>query len=201
MNIEAMRNTILIIDDTTSVRQTLKRALELEQYRVLLARNRPETLGLLHSQSPDLMVLDLQLGLEDGWQFFRELTKLTPRVPIIVTTGRTGQKGKAIKAGAEALVETPFNVTAFLELVEQLLAETAEAPLQRLFGDTEYCRYVPRHFDLCLTNMRERYVTPLPLQEDFLKGRRGGANGTRSLKGTPRPVAPRSKRRFLEAAR
>ena len=58
-----------------------------------------------------------------------------------------------------------------------------------------------RALELEFTNMRDRYFTPLPLGEDFLKEERRGAKRARGLEEAGDLSAPRSKRRFVEAIR
>ncbi len=194
---EKLRN-LLIVDADAWARQAAKQALELRRYRVLLARDGAEAMEIVCSQAPDLVVLDLQLGRDDAWQILREIGRAHPGVPVVLTTGQAGQRGRAVRAGAQALVEKPFEANAFLLLIEELLRQAPELP-RRVTGREECCHFLPRRFDLCLVNLEERYCAPLPLPEFRLRPSHSDVLDVRLRSGNPGLSDPRSKRRFAEA--
>jgi CheY-like chemotaxis protein len=154
---------LLVIDDDYSVLESLKKLLESEHYDVHPARDGVEALESFKSNTPDLVVLDLNLGTEDGWNVFNRMTQTNPFVPTVVITAEFDQRERAVAAGVEALIEKPIDVPVFLEIISQLLAETHQQRLNRVCGDDEYCRYVARPYELFVRRLNERHSTPLKL--------------------------------------
>src|SRR5690349_13734542 len=120
-----MKTKILVIDDDHSVRASLVKLLEMEDYDVVQARNGSEGIDIFRSSSLDLVVLDVNLAEENGWSVFETMKELNPFVPTIVITAEFDQRENAVAAGAEALIEKPLDVSAFLEIVQGLLTETS----------------------------------------------------------------------------
>jgi DNA-binding response OmpR family regulator len=69
---------VLIIDDDSTVRQSLGQALAIENYRVVSAANSREAMRTFCENKIDIVLLDLNLGLESGWDIFRHLTAIKP---------------------------------------------------------------------------------------------------------------------------
>jgi two-component system OmpR family response regulator len=155
-----MNKTILIVDDDASVRDSLKKLLNAERYRVLTARDSAEALELFTSETTDLVVLDVNLGEDDGWETFVRIAAVNDSVPIAMFTAEFDQRDRAIEAGAEALIEKPMDVPLFLEIVEQLLARKPNG-MKRAPGDERYCRYVNRGSEAYRRDLESRCSTPL----------------------------------------
>ena len=82
--------TILVVDDEKELRETLKNALELEGYDVILAENGLVGFTLAQEKKPDLILLDISMPVMDG---FTTLFKLkqnpsTKDIPVIILTGQ-----------------------------------------------------------------------------------------------------------------
>jgi DNA-binding response OmpR family regulator len=129
-----MNRTVLIVDDDTPIRESLRKVLKAEGYEVALAANDQEGLEQFDSASIDLVLLDLNLPAKSGWDVFERFTSLNPLVPIIIITGRNHQDKLAAAAGVGALMEKPLNVPLLLRTITALLAEPAESRLKRLVG-------------------------------------------------------------------
>jgi DNA-binding NtrC family response regulator len=162
-----MKPKILVIDDDNSVRASLVKLLEMEGYELVHARNGPEGIDVFRSCPMDLVVLDVNLAEESGWSVFEELKELNPFVPTIVITAEFDQRGNAVRAGAEALIEKPMDVSAFLATVQDLLAETSEKRLERVCGDDEYCRFVAGYYAPYLSRLDERHTAPMTLSDSL----------------------------------
>src|SRR6266446_7038702 len=98
-----MKSKILIVDDDASVRQSFARVLGAENYLTLLARNGKEAQEILASTPIDLVMLDLNMPVQDGWQTFVNLSLDYPLIPIIIITARPNQFFSALAAGVGAL--------------------------------------------------------------------------------------------------
>jgi CheY-like chemotaxis protein len=158
-----MKRTILIVDDDTSVRESLKKLLEAEGYQVLAARDQAEALECFESETIHLVVMDVNLGDDDGWETFERMAAIDDSIPTIIVTAEFGQRERAIAAGAEALIEKPMDVILFLEIVEQLIADRRDGRLKRAAGDERYCRYLNRSSEAFRRELERRCSAPLDM--------------------------------------
>ena len=117
-----MNKTILLADDDAGVRRMLARALEAEQYEVILARTGREAVAAFLLQAPDLVLLDLNLPEKDGWEVFHLMRQLNRSQPIIVITGKPNQFARALHHSASALMEKPLDLPLLLAALERLLS-------------------------------------------------------------------------------
>jgi two-component system, NtrC family, nitrogen regulation response regulator GlnG len=118
-------HTLLVIDDEESVRYSFRRVFESDRVRVVSARTAEEGLGQLVSESPDVVVLDLQLPDRTGLELFREIHARDPKRPVIFITahGTTETAIEAMKLGAFDYLVKPVD----LERLSQLLDRAFEA--------------------------------------------------------------------------
>lgn len=161
MNI--MKAKLLIVDDDRSVLESLKKLLEAEHYEVYLARNANEAIVIFKSNQIDLVILDINLGVDNGWKVFEKMTATNPFVPTIMITAEWGQRGPAVTLGVEGLIEKPIDVPALLEMIRDLLAENSEARRQRICNDEAYFRYVARHYEPFMKLLEDQHAAPLKL--------------------------------------
>jgi len=136
-----MSQRILIVDDDEQIRASLRKALQAEGYEVVLAADGQEGIDKFNANAIDLLLLDLNLPAKSGWDAFERLTSINPLVPIVIITGRRDQRDIATAAGVGALFEKPFNVSALLETIKELLAEPPEMHLERVAGLRNYVRH------------------------------------------------------------
>ena len=130
---------ILLVDDDLTVRDSLNDVLLSEGYLVIPAENGQQALDLASKSPVDLVLLDLNMPVKNGWDTFEQLTREHPLLPIIIVTARPNQLFTAAGAGAGALLEKPLDIPAMLRAIAKLLAEPADARLQRLAGhSTEF---------------------------------------------------------------
>lgn len=135
---------ILLVDDDPTVRGSLNDVLAGEGYLVIPAGNGEEALDFAGRLSFDLILLDLNTPLKNGWDTFGQLTADYPFIPIILTTGTPNQLFTAVSAGAGALLEKPIDIPSLLPTMENLLAEPAEKRLARLAGVKADSHYKPK---------------------------------------------------------
>jgi len=120
-----MKNRILVVDDDESVRESLKKVLVGEGYEVVLAAGGLEAAIRFEPGQVDLLLLDLNLPNQSGWDVFEQLTTRRPLVPVIIITGLANQQRVAKMAGVGALFEKPVEAAALLERMEELLGGEA----------------------------------------------------------------------------
>jgi CheY-like chemotaxis protein len=134
---------ILLVDDDSTVRDSLNDVLVGEGYCVIPAENGQHALDLVEKSSVDLVLLDLNMPVKNGWDTFEQLTREHPLIPIIIATARPNQLFTALSAGAGALLEKPMEIPTLLRTMERLLAESAEQRLARLVGMKAEFHYQP----------------------------------------------------------
>lgn len=114
---------ILIVDDDASVRRALADVLTGEGYEVVPAGGGLQALALAGCVQVDLLLLDINLLGQSGWDTFAEFDATHPDTPIILITARPGQTAQATQWRADALMEKPLNLPLLLETIARLLEE------------------------------------------------------------------------------
>ena len=134
---------ILVVDDDPSVRNALRRVLADEGYHVQSAANGAEALQAACTAPPDLVLLDVKLREESGWEVFRRLTRRWPSLPVVIITARPNQLFTALAAGVGGLAEKPLHIPKMLGTISRLLRESVEARLARVAGKVADFEYLP----------------------------------------------------------
>jgi DNA-binding response OmpR family regulator len=106
-----MARTILVVDDETTLRETLVEALEMEGYRAISAADVRAALERFRSERPDLVLLDLMLPELSGVEVCRIL-RAESAVPIIMLTAKDAEVDKVVglELGADDYVTKPFSL-------------------------------------------------------------------------------------------
>ncbi len=106
-----MSQKILIIDDETSILESLADILQDEGYRVITATSAEEASSILTEETPDLVILDVWLPHKDGIEFLRDLKQEFPALPVIIISGHGTVEiaVEAIKLGAFDFLEKPLS--------------------------------------------------------------------------------------------
>jgi two-component system response regulator MprA len=133
---------ILVVDDERAVRESLRRALELEGYEIELASDGREALDRMDAEAadPDAVVLDVLMPGVDGLEVARTLRRTGNRVPILMLTARTqiDDRVEGLDAGADDYLTKPFALEELLARLRALLRRTADGSGELLrFGDLE----------------------------------------------------------------
>jgi two-component system response regulator MprA len=131
---------ILVVDDERAVRDSLRRALELEGYEVDLAVDGADGLTRITDGQPDVVILDVLMPGVDGLEVSRRVRNSGNRVPVLMLTARdeVDDRVAGLDAGADDYVTKPFALDELLARVRALLRRTTEESEDFLrFGDLE----------------------------------------------------------------
>src|ERR671937_1569493 len=115
---------ILVVDDEPAVRDSLRRALELEGYEVDLASDGEEALAHLEQPGhPDALILDILMPGLDGLEVCRRLRAGGDQVPVLMLTARAEVDSRVagLDAGADDYLPKPFALAELLARLRALL--------------------------------------------------------------------------------
>jgi two-component system response regulator CpxR len=132
------------VDDDPSVRSALAQVLAEEGYTVICGANGDEALKTVDA-TIDLVLLDLNMPVRNGWDTFEQLTTRNPMLPVIIITARPNQLFTALSAGVGALMEKPLDFPELLEAIRSLLSEPDDVRIARIAGKRTEFRYSPAH--------------------------------------------------------
>ena len=121
------RIKVLLADDDPAVRASLSRALQGEDYEVFSASNGQEALEKFFRGYIDIVLLDINMPVRNGWDTFERMTAVNPFLPIIIITARPNQQELASVAGATAIMEKPLAIPILIETMNRLVEESIEA--------------------------------------------------------------------------
>jgi DNA-binding response OmpR family regulator len=127
-----MNKRILIADDDSAVRESLRKVLEGAGYQVLCAVDGDDAERKFTSEPIDLLLLDLNLPKQNGWNVFGFVSSQNPLLPIVIITGQSNRSDSDLVPGLSAFLEKPIDVAVLLKVIENLLAEPFERRLQRV---------------------------------------------------------------------
>lgn len=118
-----MQVHILVADDDTAVRESLRRSLAFNGYEVSVAEDGAATLAALDTERPDLILLDVNMPRVDGLEVCRRLRATGNDVPILMLTARVevGDRVLGLDAGADDYLPKPFALEELLARVRALL--------------------------------------------------------------------------------
>lgn len=129
-NIEGGRfvKKILIIEDSQVIREELKLLLTRYDYEVIAPDSFDNIIEFAMSQNPNLILLDINLPVFDGYYICREIRKES-KVPIIIVTSRDSEMDElmSMNLGADDFVTKPYNT--------QILLARINSVLKRAYGD------------------------------------------------------------------
>ena len=125
-----MTETILVVDDQSSVRTLLKDYLTSQGYRVVTANDGQDALFVARHEHPNLVLLDIMMPKMDGYQFLSAFRREN-QVPVIVLSAKEEETDTVLglELGADDYVIKPFRMRELLARVRAALRRV-ETPLE-----------------------------------------------------------------------
>ena len=105
-----MQNKVLIVDDDTLLGNILTQALKEEGYEVHYQSSTISLIPAVKEFRPNLMVLDIEIGNQDGINCMNDIQQIAPGLPILIISSHTesAEVKRALQQGAVAYLKKPF---------------------------------------------------------------------------------------------
>ncbi len=120
-----MGKTVLVIEDNEQNMYLVNFILEHNGYTVLQAHNGSDGISIAFATHPDLILLDIQLPVMDGYTVARKIRQIESlkATPIIAVTSYAmpGDRERSIEAGCTGYIEKPINPETFLSEIQKFL--------------------------------------------------------------------------------
>ena len=121
---------IMLVEDSDDIRSMVRTALEKKGYRVVEAVNGREALDAAARESPDLVLMDIELPEVDGISiaYYLRASQQFRRIPIIAITAFDGEdyRAEALEAGCDGYITKPIDFEGLEGLIEKLLDQSAQ---------------------------------------------------------------------------
>lgn len=120
-----MNEKILVADDSTTTVSMIKAALEEERFNVITANDGQEALDKAYKESPDLILLDVEMPMINGYLVCKRLKgdSKTKDIPIIMLTVKDKESDRqwGLGMGADEYLTKPFEPTKLVEIIKERL--------------------------------------------------------------------------------
>ena len=159
------QQTILVIEDDSAIRQGIVDALRFAGYATLEAGDGNAGLAQALRATFDLLMLDLVLPGQGGFEILKQTREARPTLPIIILTarGEEADRVNGLRLGADDYVVKPFSVRELLARVEAVLRRSPERPsavnkLELDCGTVDFARREVRYTNGKRCELSEREV-------------------------------------------
>ncbi len=120
-----MRGTVMVVDDSITMRRVASKLLERHNYQVVTAKDGVDALAQLQDLRPDVMLLDIEMPRMDGFELATHMQNEATfsKIPIIMITSRTGEKHRhrAIQIGVTNYMGKPYQEEELIENIQTAL--------------------------------------------------------------------------------
>ena len=119
---------LLLVEDHDELSDFLSRRLRRRGFEVVIAPDGPDALRLADQEAPDLILLDMNLPIMDGWTVARTLREQANTIPIIALTAHAMSKdrAKALEAGCDEHHAKPVDFDLLLSQIDEALLRREE---------------------------------------------------------------------------
>ncbi len=129
---------VLVAEDAPANRKVVKAILEKRGHQVTLALNGQEAVDLVREENFDVVLMDVQMPLLDGWDATKAIRQLPAqaKIPIIAMTAHAmrGDRERCLAAGMDDYISKPLDAHQLIRLVERLASKSSAA--QKKSSDT-----------------------------------------------------------------
>jgi len=117
---------ILLVEDDQDIGNVLAQFLELQNFKVLLARNGNEGLVLFKKNEVDICILDIMMPKMDGFSLAQKIKKIDAEMPLLFLTAKNQKEDiiKGLKLGADDYICKPFEVEELVLRIQNILKRT-----------------------------------------------------------------------------
>ena len=116
---------ILYVEDTFENRLLIRRILQAEGYIVMEAENAKHALEVLRTETPDLILMDINMPDIDGYTLTAQLRTFPEmeKIPIIALTANVmrGDRERTLAAGCNGYIQKPIDVDSFSDQIDRYL--------------------------------------------------------------------------------
>ena len=121
---------VLVVEDNEMNRDMLARRLQRRGYEVIVSVDGEDGVNKARSDSPDIILMDMDLPVLDGWAATRQLkaSPETQSIPVIALTAHAmaGDREKALEAGCDDYDTKPVEFSRLTEKIESLLGKGSD---------------------------------------------------------------------------
>ena len=126
-----MASKILLVEDHEEIWDFLSRRLKRRGFDVVVAQDGQQGLDMTRAENPDVVLLDMNLPVMDGWSVAKHLKDdaATSHIPVIALTAHalSGDREKALEAGCDDYHPKPVDFSRLLSQIEAALGKVASA--------------------------------------------------------------------------
>jgi len=120
------RKTVMVVDDSITMRRVASKLLERHKYKVLTAKDGVDALAQLEDVQPDVMLLDIEMPRMDGFELATHMQNESTysNIPIIMITSRTGEKhrDRALEIGVTNYMGKPYQEEELIANIQGAIA-------------------------------------------------------------------------------
>lgn len=121
--------SIMVIDDSITMRKVTARILERHNLRVITAKDGLDAVAMLQTEVPDLAILDIEMPRMDGFEVLAHVRNqpTLSHLPVIMVTSRGGDKHRerAIRLGVNDYLTKPYQEEQLVEAIRRIFGERA----------------------------------------------------------------------------
>ncbi|RKX82030.1 MAG: sigma-54-dependent Fis family transcriptional regulator, partial [Spirochaetes bacterium] len=165
---------VLIVDDEAGLRRGILKRLSIENYSMFEAPDTMTALEIIQNEKINIILLDLRLGEEDGYQFLKLLKANEPDIRVIVITGYGTIKSSVacIKEGASNYLTKPIDMDILISTISSEVEKihlfeeniSLRQSINDLAGTSKLLKYVkslPTHIDTVINKVKNSNVSIL----------------------------------------
>jgi two-component system nitrogen regulation response regulator NtrX len=194
-----MKSRVLVIDDESAIRDSLKMILEYEDYQFVGAASGQEALDVIRRERPDIVLLDIKMPGMDGMEVLRKIRALDEGLPIVMISGHgnTATAVEAIRSGAIDFLDKPLSSERVIVTLRNVLRQSELSSENRDLKVAMEARYELVGQSPALRNVLEAVTRAAPTNATVLLLGESGV-GKELVARTIHRNSPRASQRFVQ---